>query len=439
NKTISRIVSDGTEFVGTFEILEKFTDFFNNLLGREVTTTVFEPATLFSDESELLNPLAERFSEFEIKKAVMGLANNKASGPDGLPNEFCKFNWDLVKQDLLALFNSLHNGTLDLTAANRANIVLLRKEDEAERLSDFRPISILCYLPKLISKVLNNRLAIYLPSIISSTQTGFIRGRLISENFIAAREIITHVSKGSDPAFLLKLDFKKAFDSVSWPFLLKILERRGFPDRFIFWIKLLLESASSSILLNGEEGPTFRHKRGLRQGDPLSPSLFIIAADVLSRMVQAASTSIQAGISRRLPDPYYMLQYADDTLVFSTTKNQAVRTLICVLHAFSNVSGIQLNLNKTALVPFNLHSQQCYLLQSLLGCPTTTLPIKYLGLPLTDRRPDRACFQSLIDKVASKLAGWKCRLLSRAGRIVLASSVLSSIPIYFMSVFSLPA
>ncbi|KAJ4820751.1 RNA-directed DNA polymerase (reverse transcriptase)-related family protein [Rhynchospora pubera] len=155
-------------------------------------------------------------------------------------------------------------------------------------------------------------------------------------------------------------------------------------------------------------------------------------------MIQAASTSIQAGISRRLPDPYY-IQYADDILVFSTTKNQAVRTLICVLYAFSNVSGIQLNLNKTALVPFNLHPQQCSLLQSLLGCPATTLPIKYLGLPLTDRRPDRACFQSLIDKVASKLAGWKYRLLSRAGRVVLASSVLSSIPIYLMSVFSLPA
>ncbi|KAJ4779223.1 RNA-directed DNA polymerase (reverse transcriptase)-related family protein [Rhynchospora pubera] len=237
---------------------------------------------------------------------------------------------------------------------------------------------------------------------------------------------------------MLKLDFYKAFDSVSWSFLLKTLRCRGFPHNYLCWLELLFNSSCSALLVNGLVGPTFKHRRGLRQGDPISPSLFLLAADVLTRMMQVTSLTISERLSPELNDPFYILQYADDTLIFSTAKRQAPRSLLLVLELFSKVSGMTLNLVKSSFVPFSLQEQQVELLQNLFCCSSTTLPIQYLGLPLSYKRPDRATFQMLIDKLTKRLSGWKAKMLSRAGRLVLASSVLSTIPVFFMSVFKLP-
>ncbi|KAJ1685156.1 hypothetical protein LUZ63_016546 [Rhynchospora breviuscula] len=420
------------------QILSAFHDYYRNLLGSIPSTQDYNPSAIYSDDSISLFSLGLPFSEHEVKKAVMGLADNKASGPDGLPNEFFKIHWELVKADLLSVFELLYRQQLDLSSANLAHLVLLPKKDNAQEVIDFRPISIVSYLPKLISKVLSNRLSHFMPALISSSQTGFIKGRIISENFNTAREMIFNISRSTEPSFMFKIDFHKAFDSVSWSFLLKTMRCRGFPLNFLSWIELLFGSSYSSLLVNGLVGPPFLHQRGLRQGDPISPSLFLLASDVLSRMMQAAAITLREHLSSKLTDPFYILQYADDTLFFSTAKGQAPRTLLLVLESFSKVSGMKLNLMKSSFVPFNLSQQSVLDLQELLGCSSTTLPIQYLGLPLTDRRPDRSTFQILIDKLTKRLSGWKAKLLSRAGRVVLASSVLSTIPIFFMSVFKLP-
>ncbi|KAJ3685462.1 hypothetical protein LUZ61_014626 [Rhynchospora tenuis] len=430
-KLQDKVISDSTE------ILQAFTSFYTQLLGTHEEVLPLNCETLYSGEPAL-HDLAAPFTEREIRRAVLGLANNKASGPDGLPNEFAKLQWDVLKLDLLEIFNSLHEGTLSLENHNLAHIVLIPKGENPTDLSSFRPISILNYLPKLISKVLANRLANFISTLISNEQTGFVKGRLISENFNTARELIGHISKSKVEAVMFKLDFYKAFDSVSWSFLFNVLHARGFPAIFISWIKLVLSSSRSSILLNGQVGVPFEHKRGLRQGDPLSPFLFLLAVDVLSRMITAASLSVPYTISSRFLSPFFLLQYADDTMLFSTVKGTAIHTLQLVLHIFSKVSGLKINLSKSAFVPFNLQQNTVRDIEVMLNCKPTTLPISYLGLPLTAKKPDRAAYQMLIDKIRNKLATWKSGFISRAGRVVLVKAVLSAVPIYFMSVFKLP-
>ncbi|KAJ4798488.1 RNA-directed DNA polymerase (reverse transcriptase)-related family protein [Rhynchospora pubera] len=437
-KHVSKLLVQGAQLTDFTRICDAFTSYYIQLLGTEANTSSFDPAALYTTPDVDLSSLASPFTRAEIKRAVFSLSNDKCSGPDGVPNEFYKLNWDLVKQNLFDIFSSLFNGTLDLQSSNIAHIVLLPKEQHACTLSAFRPISVIAYIPKLISKVLANRLAAFIPLLIPESQTGFVRGRFIAENFIVAREMAFTVQKQSEPAFILKLDFKKAFDSVAWPFLMSVLRRRAFPVKFLYWLHLMLSTASSSILLNGRLGPSFQHKRGLRQGDPISPFLFNLAVDVLSRMLQAASLTVPHCISDKLQQPFFLLQYADDTMIFSTAKGTAVHVLNSVIHAFSLASGIELNLSKSALLTFNLLNYQEEAVQATLQVPTSSLPLTYLGLPLTVRRPDRLAYQTLIDKVQGKLAGWKSSLLSRAGRVVLAASVLSTIPVYFMTVFKLP-
>ncbi|KAJ3691252.1 hypothetical protein LUZ61_020416 [Rhynchospora tenuis] len=261
---------------------------------------------------------------------------------------------------------------------------------------------------------------------------------MISENFIVAREMISLLSSSSNPSVMIKIDFTKAFDTVDWSFLNTILAQRGFPTNYINWINLLLTTSVSSVLINGYRSRPFKHKRGVRQGDPISPFLFLLAADVLARMLEGAATALSSALSPRFPSPFFLLQYADDTLIFASADNKTLSTLKLVLHLFAKASGLHVNANKSTFVPFNLSPLQTDMVNSALGFKLSDLPVDYLGLPLTKYKPDRASFQPILDKIEQRLSGWKGKLLSRAGRITLASAVLSAIPAYFMSVFKLP-
>ncbi|KAJ4771274.1 RNA-directed DNA polymerase (reverse transcriptase)-related family protein [Rhynchospora pubera] len=437
-KAISSLLVNGQTITDQHLILQAFTDFYSTLLGKSSSVYPCCLQNLY-DERPLLHELESSFSVTEIKLAVSSLANNKASGPDGIPNEFAKIKWDMLKFDILEIFEDLFHGTIDLQSHNFAHITLLPKTSDAIELTSFRPISILNYIPKLISKVLANRLGTHIPDLICTNQSGFVKGRLIHENFLCAREIVVHLTKCKEPAFLLKLDFFKAFDTVNWVFLLNVLKTFGLPQRFICWIEMLLNTATSAVLINNQVGPTFRHAQGLRQGDPISPFLFIMVADVLTKMCETIGTSSNVTISSKLRSPFHILQYADDTIIFSSTKGNTVRALKMALTLFSLCSGLNLNLHKSTFVPLNLTAQQTQQVQQIIGCGFSPLPLPYLGLPLTASRPPRDVFLHLIEKVESKLAGWKNKLLSRAGRLTLVCSVLSSIPIFFMSVFKLPS
>ena len=287
---------------------------------------------------------------------------------------------------------------------------------------------------KLFTKVLVNHLRPAIPSIVDADQTGFIHGRSIAENFVYAADLLSCCHKRGAATAVLKLDFKKAFDSIEWSSLDAILMARGFDDRWRGWIGKVLSTGKTAVMLNGVPGRWITCRRGLRQADVL----FIIVADVLQRLIKQAS---HRGELCHLVDPTLpcpVLQYADDTLIITKGDAASMRALKSILDDFSAATGLTINFHKSTFVPMHVATAESDDMASILGCAVSSFPQTYLGLPLSPHKLRVADYKLLIDSFDRYLSGWKAKLLSTGGRLVLVNAVLGGLAIHFMSSHLLP-
>lgn len=242
-------------------------NFFKNLMGANPSvSSSFDLDSLLlpnSITSAQAADLSRPFTLEEIKAALWAMKDDASPGPDGFGSAFYKSNWDLVKLDLLNLLTDFHAGKADLKRLNTAHIVLLPKKLDASRPENYRPVSLQNCSVKLASKCLTIRTQPLIDHLIHCQQTGFIRGRGIADNFVHASDIVQTCFKRRLPAIVIKLDFHKAFDSVSWIALAAILRAKGFPPSWCRWVDHLNSSASSAVLLNGKPGPWFQCRQGL--------------------------------------------------------------------------------------------------------------------------------------------------------------------------------
>eukprot|EP00253_Pinus_taeda_P028709 PITA_28709 len=239
---------------------------------------------------------------------------------------------------------------------------------------------------------------------------------------------------------MIKLDLSKAYDRLSWNYLGKVLESFGFCRRWVDWIHSLISYPSFSILVNGTPSKTFSASRGIRRGDPLSPFLFILAAEGLGRFIkkQREANKIKGLKLWGNNLPLTHQQFVDDIMLFGEPTVKEVKHLRRILDLFAEASGLEINREKSCVFIFNSVDQVKAHLIRLLGFRRGELPTKYLGNILDFTSKKMKNWQGIIDKLSNKVANWAFRTLNIAGRIVLAKSVLQAIPVYPLSIMAAP-
>ena len=420
-----------------------FVDYYKELLGttREITaldSSIFSrgPCLDASDQNEILAPV----SSAEIKAALFGIDNDKAPGPDGFSSLFYKKAWGIIGADFcLAIKDFFSTGCL-LKQINHSVIALIPKTVNACSPSEFRPIACCNVIYKVISKILSGRLALALKKVVSPSQSAFLGGRKMSDNIHLIQELLRlYGRKRVSPRCMMKVDFKKAFDSVQWEFIREILLKFGFPIRFVGLIMACVESASYSISVNGQMYGFFKGKSGIRQGDPLSPYLFIMCMEYFSRMLLIASESDTFHFHPQCDTlKITHLAFADDVLLLCKGERDSAKCLLHQLHIFGEMSGLVINAGKSSVFLGGAkNSVKRHILQDS-GFEEGTFPFRYLGVPLSPHRLLASQFSPLMRSLEVSVQSWMGRNLSYAGRLELLKSVLGGIIQFWLAIFPIP-
>jgi hypothetical protein len=237
------------------------------------------------------NELDRPFTEEEIKAVIDQMEKNKAAGPDGFPIELYQTCWEIIKDDLMAIFHDFHQHNITLSRINYGVITLIPKGDDATVIQKFRPICLLQVLFKIVTKALTVRSEEFMPKVINSCQNAFMKGRFITDGVSFLQEILRETKFKKQHGVELKIDFEKAYDKVNWEFLFDCCRQKGFSERWLIWIKNAVTQGTLSVKVNDKVGPYFASYKGIRQGDPFAPSLFNLLVNNLSKLIHLAQQS----------------------------------------------------------------------------------------------------------------------------------------------------
>ena len=290
--------------------------------------------------------LSSEYNPEEIKAALFQMGPTKAPGPDGMNALFYQKFWHIVGDDVInAVLDFLNNGII-VPDLNYTHIVLIPKIKSSEKITDYRPISLCNVIYKIISKVLANRLKLILLNLIATTQSVFVPGCLITDNFLVAYESLHAMhcrKKGRRGSLALKLD---VYDRVKWAFLKGFMTKLGFPEMWIERVMCCVSTPSFSIRINGKSYGNIILSRGLRQGDLLSPYLFLLCAEGFSSLlakVEAENKLHGVSICRRAPSISHLL-FANDSFLFCRATQDEVQEIADILQLYATASGQQINL-----------------------------------------------------------------------------------------------
>ena len=354
--TITALIdSEGKRISTLSEIAKEAVSFFQKLIGTEDVQVSSCPREILSElltsslseeaQVELIKPV----SAAEIKSTLFAIGGEKAPGLDGYTSFFFRFAWPIVGGDVTNAILYFFQNTSLIPAFNSTIVALVPKCKNPSSMKEFRPIFCCSVIYKCITKILANRMQKFLPNIIGRNQSAFTVGRSSSDNIFMAQELVKGYGRANlSSRCALKIDLQKAFDTLNWNFVMDVLASFKFPPIFIYWIKCCLTSPMYSISLNGGLVGYFMGERGVRQGDPLSPYIFVLAMDVLSKLLDAAADH---GVFNYHPKCKKIklthLSFADNLMIFTKGYTNSIEGVQKVLQLFYTYSGLQLNSEKS--------------------------------------------------------------------------------------------
>ena len=353
----------------------------------------------------------------ECFKVLPTFSNNKTPGNDGLTIEFYKFFWSEIGTFLVDSLNYAYfHGELS-HSQKQAVITLIEKKDKDRRwIKNWRPISLVNIDVKIGSKAIAKRLENVLPHIIHYDQNAFVKGRTIFDATRTITDMLEFTKMRDYQGIMTAIDFEKAFDSLNWNILHKSLEFFGFGESFLGWIKTFYKNISSCVINNGFSTPSFNVKRGVRQGDPLSPSLFIIVLELLALSIR--NNDQIKGIEVDGSEIKLVI-FADDMTSFVRDKFSH-RTLFDAIDLFSTYSGLNVNHDKTEILLLGKMEVN----SSELGVNEISKVIKILGVHFTLNHAlfYKLNFESIEKSLRGLLKSWSWRGLTLLGKIQVIKS-----------------
>ncbi|XP_058776499.1 uncharacterized protein LOC131650805 [Vicia villosa] len=322
--------------------------------------------------------LESLFSLEELKEALLECDGSKSPGPDGFSMDFFKTFRLIIKEDLLKFCSDFYSRGKLVKSIFSAFIALIPKNKNPQDLSEYRPICLVGSLYKILPKMLAARIKKVMGSLISCNQSAFVPGRNMLDVVLLVNEVIDWAKQNKSSCLLLKVDFEKAYDSLSWNFLRDMLVRMGFGKRWLMWMDACIFSSHFSVLVNGSATRDFRVYRGLRQGDPLSPFLFVIAMEALTALVR---NSVAVGGFKPFQfgndEGIDILQFSDDTVIFGEASTANLWNLKVILRGFELISGLKINFSKSSVMGVNVGDWILDAATNFLACKRA--PIKVLN------------------------------------------------------------
>jgi hypothetical protein len=441
-KTIYR--EDGTMVTTHEDIEQEVLHLYGNLMGKAETNLIGIDIVAMRDGPQITNDqrefLVAPVREDEILRALKSIGDLKAPGLDGFGANFFKVTWSTIKKDVIAAILEFFYDEKIYSAINSTLVTLIPKHSAAKTIREYRPISCCTTIFKIISKILTVRLSKVIGSIVNHSQAAFVPGQHIHDHVLLAYELIRGYSrKGGTPKCMMQLDLQKAYDTVDWLALQHILREIGLPNQFIRWIMLGVTSVSYKFNIHGRYTGFMKARRGLRQGDPISPLLFVIVMEYLHRMLYCLKKVPDFNFHSKCENLNIInLSFADDLLIFTRGDTKSVELIMAKIRDFSHSTGLHVNPFKCKIFYGGVEDNIKDLIKKITSFAEGSLPFRYLGIPLTSKKLSIHHYMPLVDRIVERIRNWSAKLLSHAGRLQLIASVTFAVANFWMQCLPLP-
>ena len=441
---LTRLQIEGKVVDDEDNILEELRRFYLQLFTAVTTENVdssyFDSMELPKISQEDKTLLEEPIQLAEVEIAVNQLKLGKCPGIDGLPIEFYRTFVSKLKHMLhVVILKSVQEG--EFVESSKLGIISLLEKVGKDQLQigNWRPLSLLCCDFKVFTKIIANRLQLVIDDLISSDQCGFLKGRFIAQNLMDVNAVIYTAEKNNIPASLVAIDFAKAYDSVSWVAMDRILELYNFGPKFIDLIRLTRAGISGRVLNNGFLSDTLPITRGLRQGDPLSCGLFDLVIEVIGHKIRNNANIEGVMVGQNATKK--LGQYADDLWVAVKHKRECYLALFRELDSFERNVGLKVNYDKTEILRIGSLRDTDALYFSGRPLHWSDGTIRVLGIHIGNDQKlvGHKNYKEILEKATSVLTAWSKRSLTLLGKIEVVNTLVASLFSYRLQVLPSPS